>query len=159
MFQIGLTHEFGNICSNYLSKLFQSSFAQLICLKYEFTVNLKMGLSLPGGGGILKNEIQGFPESRSIVKKLRLVKKASVVADEQMVNWKRKLKCCLICAPGMAGWLFGRQPGEHSRQHLSQLHAQEIRHRCQSPSSQICFWDGEQGRTDSTQTAWFLLVT
>ena len=59
-----------------------------LCLNYEslFTVNLKTGSSLPGCGGILKNEIQGFPESRSIVKKLRLVKKASVVADEQMVN-------------------------------------------------------------------------
>ena len=59
---------------------------QFLVWKYHFTVNLKMGSSLPGCGGILKNEIQGFPESRSIVKKLRLVKKASVVADEQMVN-------------------------------------------------------------------------
>ena len=72
------------------------SFAQLICLKYEFTVNLKMGLSLPGCGGILKNVIQGVPEWRRIWKKLRLVRKAFVVADEQMVNWERKLKCCLI---------------------------------------------------------------
>ena len=51
-----------------------------------------MGLSLPGCGGILKNVIQGVPEWRRIWKKLRFVKKASVVADEQMVNWETKLK-------------------------------------------------------------------
>ena len=114
--------------------------------KSHFTVNLKMGSSLPGWGGILKNEIQGFPESRSIVKKLMLVKKASVSADEQMVNWERKLKYCQMFAPGMAEWLFDPQPGEQSWKYFPRLHTEEARDHCRSPSSQMWFWVGKQGR-------------
>ena len=52
----------------------------------NITVNLNMWSSLPGVG-TKERKIQGFPDWRSSWKKTSLVSKASVVAEEQMVNW------------------------------------------------------------------------
>ena len=52
----------------------------------NITVNLNVWSSLPGVG-TKERKIQGFPDWRSSWKKTSLVSKASVVTDEQMVNW------------------------------------------------------------------------
>ena len=61
-----------------------------------------------------------------------------------------------MCAPDVASRLFCRQQGERSRQFSPRLRTQEVRHRCQSSSSQMCLHLGEQGVIISSTTASFL---
>ena len=87
---------------------------------------------------------------------------ASKVPDKQMVSWVELLKIISqniksrMLAPDVASRLFCRQPGERSRQFSPRLRTQEVRHRCQSSSSQMCLHLGEQGVIISSTTASFL---
>ena len=56
-------------------------------LRYESKSHITVNLNVSDPARVL-NEIQGFPDWRSSWKKWTLVSKASVVADEQMVNWE-----------------------------------------------------------------------
>ena len=78
-----------------------------------------------------------------------------------MLAWHVVIALCIYgsggAVPLMAGWIFGHQPGVHSRPLRPRLHTLEIQDHCLSPSSQVWYRVGEQGRIDSSTTAWSLV--
>ena len=104
---------------------------------------------------VMESEIQEFPDWRSSWKKCSPLRKASDIADEQMVNWRagKKSKSNKLPAPGLEEWLCCQKPEGRSRQHFS-LYKYVLQARYQSPSIQMRGWFGERKDKDWSTVAW-----
>ena len=124
---------------------------------HRFTEYLNWCFSLPGRGS-MKSVIQGFPDWRRSWKKETAVSKASVVADEQMVNCSAFMISIYQkrtnLAPDLANQLFGHRPGERSRPLFPQLLTPGLQAHCLSPSMMMWLWVDEQGGRDLSTVSW-----